>query len=243
MPLKNRKGLILAAGYGSRLDGHTSASSFKPLIPVLDKPLIIRTIDSLKKAGCDSIVIVLGYGHKEVEESILNTYEGEKDLEFVYNEDYHLSNGVSVLAAKDVLCDVFIMTMADHIIGDSLMDIAGNHIPEEGTAALLVDHKVNTIFDIEDATKVLAENDKVISIGKQLDEYNCIDTGVFVCTKGIIKAIERKYHENGDASISDGVQMLASEGNMHTIDIKDGFWQDVDTPEMLDHAEEVLTKM
>lgn len=237
-----RKGLILAAGYGSRLEGTSAIAGFKPLIPILGVPLIFQTIDSLSKAGCDEILIVLGYGHKEVKNAILESYEGKIPLKFMYNEKYDLGNGVSVLSAKDYVGEVFVMTMADHVLGDSLMQIACDFEPEEDSAALLVDYKIDTIFDMEDATKVLSKDGKIVSIGKQIEEFNCIDTGVFICTHGLIRSLEKYYARHGDASISNGVQYLADSGKMFTIDIGDGFWQDVDTPETLEYIEGTLAK-
>jgi choline kinase len=152
-----------------------------------------------------------------------------------------LSNGVSVLSASDHLGDLFIMTMADHVLGDKLMEIAKDYKPKEGAAALLVDYKIDSIFDMEDATKVLSENDKIISIGKEIENFNCIDTGVFVCTRGILDSLNRHFESNGDTSISEGVQYLAEEGNMYTVDVEEGFWQDVDTPEMLEYVEKILS--
>ena len=237
-----KKGLILAAGYGSRLQGDSAFTEFKPLTKVAGTPLIFRTIASLEKAGCAGIVIVLGHGHNEVKAAILDHYEGSLPLEFIYNEKYNLSNGVSVLSAKEVLGDIFIMTMADHILGDSLMEISGDYKPEPGAAALLVDYKIDNIFDIDDATKVYSENGLIQSIGKQIKHYNCIDTGVFVCTSGLLDSLERAYQQKGDTSISDGVQELASQNKMYTVDIGDGFWQDVDTPEMLEYVEGILSE-
>jgi|AntRauTorcE11897_2_1112592.scaffolds.fasta_scaffold00145_2 choline kinase len=244
MPSKDYdfKGLILAAGYGSRLAGVSPVTSFKPLTPVNGRPLIFRTIESLEKAGCKEIIIVLGFGHDEIKKAILDIYEGETPLTFVYNEEYKLSNGVSVLSASELLGQRFIMTMADHILGDSLMRIAKETELEEGTAALLVDYKLDEIFDMDDATKVLSKNDKIVSIGKQITDYNCVDTGLFVCSRGLLDQLEKHYQKFGDTSISDGVQDLARVGKMFTVDIGDGDWQDVDTPEMLEHAEKLLGK-
>ncbi len=236
----HRKGLILAAGYGSRLEGVSVVTDFKPLTPIAGKPLIFRTIESLEKAGCSGIVIVLGHGYKEIEEAILSDYKGDVPLEFVFNSQFELSNGVSVLAAEPLLTDTFIMTMADHVLGDSLMEIAGSYKPVEHGAALLVDYKIETIFDMDDATKVLSDDGRIVAIGKQITEYNCIDTGVFVCTKGLLESLTAHYKLHGDTSISDGVQELSSTGRMVTVDIGDGFWQDVDTPEMLEYVEKVL---
>ncbi len=242
MPKSNieYKGLILAAGYGSRLAGVSPITSFKPLTPVKGTPLIFRTIKSLEVAGCKEIVIVLGYGHEEIKKAILDIYKGATPLTFVFNKEYQLSNGVSVLAAAEHLGSRFIMTMADHILGDSLMKIASDLALEDGTAALLVDYKLDSIFDMDDATKVWSEEDKIISIGKQITKYNCVDTGLFVCSDGLIKKLKKHYANHGDTSISDGVQDLARVGKMYTVDIGEGYWQDVDTSEMLAEAEKRL---
>lgn len=238
--MADRIGLILAAGFGSRLQGVSAVTAFKPLTPVAGKPLLFRTIESLEKAGCSKIIIVLGHGYKEIKKAISDSYSGQTPLVFVYNEQFNLSNGVSVLSAKKHLGDIFVMTMADHILGDKLMEIAKNYVPEPNSAALLVDYKIETIFDMDDATKVLSKNGLIKSIGKQIEEYNCIDTGVFICTNGLLKSLENHYSKSGDTSISEGVQDLAREGKMYTVDIGDGFWQDVDTPEMLEFAEKIL---
>jgi len=242
MPKMNTKttGLILAAGYGSRLAGVSPVTSFKPLTPVNGKALIFRTIESLEFAGCTEIVIVLGHGYKEIKKAIQDNYNGDIPLLFVLNEKYELSNGVSILSAQDYLSDRFIMTMSDHILGKSLMKIARGVEVKEGEAALLVDYKVDSIFDLDDATKVMSKNGKVLSIGKQINEFNCVDTGLFVCTSGLLVALQKHYEEFGDTSISNGVQNLARNGKMSAIDIKDGIWQDVDTPEMLEQAEKLL---
>jgi 1L-myo-inositol 1-phosphate cytidylyltransferase len=236
----NTTGLILAAGYGSRLAGVSPVTSFKPLTPVNGKALILRTIENLELAGCTEIVIVLGHGYKKIKKAIQEKYKGQTPLLFVFNEKYDLSNGVSILSARDYLSSRFIMTMADHIFEDSLMKIAGDVEIEEGEAALLVDYKTDSIFDMDDATKVLSKDGKIESIGKQIKEFNCVDTGLFVCTSGLIDSLQKHYQEYGDTSISDGVQDLALSGKMFAVDIEDGIWQDVDTPEMLAQAEKIL---
>jgi choline kinase len=148
---------------------------------------------------------------------------------------------VSVLAARPHLDrSPFLLTMADHVLGDTLMEKARHHRPPEHGATLLVDYKLDAIFDMADATKVRVENGRPRAIGKTLDDYNCVDTGVFVATDGLMEALSAVYAAKGDAALSDGIQRLMGEGRMQTLDIGSGFWQDVDTPEMLTHAEEML---
>jgi len=237
-----RTGVILAAGFGSRLAGTHDATDLKPLTPVAGTPLLIRTLNSLETAGCTRSVIVVGYGMETVQEEIQDRYDGPLSLTFAVNEHYDLQNGVSVLAARPHLNgNPFLLTMADHVLGDTLMEKAREHQPLERGATLLVDHKLDAIFDMDDATKVHVEDGRPQAIGKQLDDYNCVDTGVFVATDGLMEALSAVYAAKGDAALSDGIQRLMGEGRMQTLDIGSGFWQDVDTPEMLAYAEEMLT--
>lgn len=233
-------GVILAAGFGSRLAGTDNRTDLKPLTNVNGTPLIYRTIRSLEVAGCTRVVIVLGFGFEEIKKDILDSYTGDIPVEFIQNEQFELSNGISVLAAEPLVDGNFILTMADHILSDEMMELAKEHIPVKEGATLLVDYKIDEIFDMDDATKVLSKDEKIISIGKNITEFNCIDTGVFVCTKGLMEEIKNVYEQKGDASLSDGIQALANKGKMHTLDIGDAYWQDVDTPEMLEHAEKML---
>ena len=238
---EQRTGVILAAGFGSRLKGVTDTTELKPLTPVAGRPLLVRTVASLEKAGCARGVIVVGYGATEVEAAFRGAYRGNAEVIFAVNERYDLANGISVLAARPHVAGDFILTMADHVFGDEVMMIAKAHTPPEGGATLLVDYKLGTIFDMDDATKVLASaQDTIDAIGKEIVDFNCVDTGLFICTPGLMDAIQETFDAQGDASLSQGVATLSSTGRMTVRGIADGFWQDVDTPEMLAYAEQVL---
>lgn len=239
-PSLPRTGVVLAAGYGSRLTGLARRTDPKPLTPVAGRPLLFRTLDNLQRAGCERVVIVLGYGAEAIQTALHERYEGSLRLRFAHNDRYDLSNGLSVLAARSHLDGPFVLTMADHVLGDTLMQTVRMHTPPPRGATLLVDRKVDTIFDMDDATKVQVANGRVQAIGKGLTTYNAIDTGVFMCTQHLMEALQHVATEKGDASLSDGIERLASNGRMHALDIGDGFWQDIDNAEMLAHAETFL---
>ncbi len=239
----DRVGVILAAGFGSRLAGVSDETRLKPLTTVAGRPLLLRTVGSLEVAGCARVVIVVGHGAEQIEAEFRAVYEGGVEVIFTINELYQLSNGLSVLAARPWVEGEFVLTMADHILGDELMLQARAHRPLPGGATLLVDYKLDTIFDMDDATRVLADDEgRITRIGKLIETYNCVDTGVFVCTPALMDAIDRVYRASGDASLSHGVQALTEAGTMRVLDVGDGFWQDIDTPEMLAHAESVLRR-
>lgn len=238
-----RVGLILAAGKGSRLVTATGESRLKPLLVVGGKALIQRVIEAMAAVGCQKVVIVTGFAGDELREGIEAFGIESTALVFVNNPNFERSNGLSVWAAREHLNESFILSMADHIVSPAIMQRAASHGPAVGGATLLVDYKIDTVFDMDDATKVLADGSRIVSIGKQIENYNCIDTGIFVGTAGLVKAIGEVAEKHGDASLSNGVQALSDAGLMSVLDVGKATWMDVDTPEMLADAEERLRAM
>ena len=86
-----RRGVVLAAGLGTRLARAGAPSSLKPLTEVGGLPLVLRTLHSLDVAGCASIVIVLGHRADELRGEILGGYRGKAQVTFVTNERYELA--------------------------------------------------------------------------------------------------------------------------------------------------------
>ena len=85
--------------------------------------------------------------------------------------------------------------------------------------------------------KVQTRDDNLIdAIGKKLENYNAIDTGIFLCPETVFDYLRRALN-GGDCSLADGVRLMAAEGKALAIDIGEAWWQDVDTPEMLAQAE------
>jgi CDP-L-myo-inositol myo-inositolphosphotransferase len=236
-----KQAVILAAGEGTRLAKYVRELP-KPLVKVAGVPLIKRTILSAQKGEIDEFVIVIGYKG----ESIKTQLESDKMLEgvkiaFVYNEDWEKSNGLSLLKARDFVAGNFLLLMADHIFEPSILRSLQCYDLKAKECALCVDKGTELIYDLDDATKVKLKGDKILDIGKKLKEYDAVDMGIFLCSPHIFEALEQSMH-NGDCSISDGVRILAEEGNMTAFDMSGAMWQDVDTPGALKEAEKRLLK-
>jgi choline kinase len=236
-----RAGVLLAAGLGSRLAGAPSAHRLKPLTRVGGVPLLERAVRSLEVAGCARTIVVVGHGADDVESEVARLARGH-DVVAVTNSRYELKNGVSALVGAEAAGGEIVLAMADHVVGDEVMRLCRDHTPPPGGATLLVDRRVAQVFDLDDATKVATEGDRIVRIGKELETFDAIDVGVFVCTQGLADALRAVLAAKGDASLSEGIQALAAKGAMAALDIGDGFWQDVDTPEMLAHAEAELAR-
>jgi 1L-myo-inositol 1-phosphate cytidylyltransferase / CDP-L-myo-inositol myo-inositolphosphotransferase len=233
------KALIIAAGQGQRLrtgDGDRP----KPLYKVAGVSLIERAILSSKRAGISEFVIVTGYRGEEIREHLSRRQRKlGVALSFVDNPDWEKPNGHSVLKAKALLQDDFILLMSDHIFDWRILTGLLEQKPSDGEIVLAVDDRVDEIFDIDDATKVQTVDSRIREIGKEISDYNAIDTGIFYCSPGIFTALEEVCLK-AKGSLSEAIGLLASEGKAKTHRIGRAFWQDVDTPTSLKQAEKVL---
>ena len=94
---------MLAAGMGKRLAKYTQNNT-KCMVPVAGKKLIDRAIESLKIAGINRFVIVIGYKGENLKKYILENHKGEMEFVFIENKDYATTNNIySFYLAKDEL--------------------------------------------------------------------------------------------------------------------------------------------
>jgi 1L-myo-inositol 1-phosphate cytidylyltransferase len=236
--------VILMAGEGSRLRG-SDKTVLKPFVPVLGRPLISYTLDALIGAGIKNINFVVGYESERIIAQLKQLFPSGLSAFFIENPDWQKQNGVSVLAAARRVRSPFLLTMSDHLFDAAIVDL----LIESSDPDLLnvaVDRKLHSIFDLRDAMKVQTRRNRVTDIGKHLREFDAIDTGLFVCSLEIFDYLERAKSSSPesfpDCSLADGVRMMAADDKVRAIDIGGAWWQDVDTPQMLQHAEKELAK-
>ena len=234
-----RTAIILAAGRGSRLDPGGTVSDFsKPLMVVAGESLLSRTVDACRQAGANRILIVTGFRAELVRREILRLDRG--DLREVYNPDWQRSNGLSLLACRPVVDEDFALMMSDHVFDTSILaDLMARPVPA-GSVVLAVDRQIDSVFDLADATKVVIRDERIVEISKQLDDYNAVDCGLFACSPAIFEALAAVRDERGDCSLSDGMRQIGEAGRFLAFDIGARWWQDVDTPDMLEQASRLL---
>ena len=233
------KCLIIAAGKGSRI---STKGDSKPLIPLLGLPLLERVILTAKKAGLDDFYVVTGYNGEKVREHLEYFSKNRNvNIKNIVNDEWEKGNGISVLKAKDMLKENFILLMSDHIFDESILMKLRNERIENDEIMLCVDYNVknNEFVDVGDATKVFVKANKILDIGKNIKKYNSYDTGIFLCSPAIFKAIEESLH-NHDDSLSDGIRVIANNGKAKTFDIKNNYWIDIDDEKAFKKTEKKL---
>ena len=240
------KCLIIAAGKGSRLQQRGDS---KPLVPILGIPLIERVIRSAMEAGADEFYVVIGYQGERVR-LFLERLADRLVIRItpLVNDDWDKENGVSILKAGDVMREPFLLLMADHLFDPNLVRPLTTMTLGDGEVVLVVDRNTrNPLVDMEDVTRVKVEDNgpmerkKIRDIGKGLADFNGFDTGIFLCSPAIFKALEQSKEKDGDATLSGAVRLLAAAGHAKAIPT-DGFWIDVDDPAAFQKAEQALLK-
>ena len=222
------KCLIIADGRGSRL---STKGDPKPLIPVLGLSLIERVILTAKNAGLTDFYVVTGYNGEKVRQ-YLNRFEQSRNINITHttNEEWEKGNGLSVLKAKELLKEHFILLMGDHIFEESILEKLKNEKIADDEVMLAVDYDTrnNELVDVNNVGKVVVEDSRILNIGKNIREHNAYDTGIFLCSPAIFSAIEESL-SNGNDSLSRIIGVMAEKEKVKAIDIKDAYWIHVNT--------------
>lgn len=229
--------VILIAGQGSRLRG-ADKNFLKPFVPVLGRPLLSYILEAVSCAGINTMHFVVGYESEQVIANAKQLIPPHINASFIVNRDWEKQNGISLLAAAGHVNAPFLLTMGDHVFDDTIIDCLLNNL-DPGLLNIAVDRKLDSIVDLDDAMKVQTRGNKVIGIGKNLQSYDAIDTGLFVCPLEIFAYLEQARSRNGgsDCSLANGVELMAVDDKVRGIDIGSAKWHDIDTPRVLEHAE------
>jgi choline kinase len=230
--------LILAAGNGSRIAAR-SGEGPKPLVILNGRPLLEHVMSNARQAGIDRFVIVVGYRGEAIKEWYENHPLAGVQVTWIENPHFRKDNGISVLCAKKVIHEKFLLLMADHIFeAETARSLLRQPLAKD-EVILGVDRNIGGVFDLDDATKVRLDEDRIVEIGKMLGTYNALDTGMFLCSPALFGWLEMAA-ANGNCSLSDGLRLMAAQGRFRGFDIGAAHWQDVDTPAALDYAQQVF---
>jgi glucose-1-phosphate thymidylyltransferase len=109
------KGLILSGGKGTRLRPFTFTSA-KQLIPVANKPVLIRVIEAIRDAGITEIGIVVGDTAAEIKEAVGRGGQWGVNVTYI-PQDAPRGLAHAVQISQDFLGDDrFVMFLGDNVI-------------------------------------------------------------------------------------------------------------------------------
>lgn len=157
------KGVILAAGIGSRLRPLTDDKP-KCLVKVAGKPMLEYQLDAYRMAGIQDVIIIVGYKGEQIEKYC--RYIDDLNITIINNEEYEDTNNMySLYLAKQYLDGQdFILNNADLVIEQ---DIVKNMI--ESCVPNLVAVDVG-LFNDESMKIICDEQGYIRDISKQITQ-------------------------------------------------------------------------
>jgi NDP-sugar pyrophosphorylase family protein len=126
------KAMILAAGVGSRLDPLTRNVP-KPLVPIINRPVIVHIIELLKKHNFTDIMVNLHYLGDEIQARLGTGKEFGVNLSYAH-EDVLWGDAGSVKRAEKFFTDT---------TGDPFLVVGGDDISDKNLTKLVKSHKDN----------------------------------------------------------------------------------------------------
>ena len=232
--------VVLAAGDGDRFRS-THAGSHKLLHAFRGRPLLLRTLEAARDAGIERVTMVIGYEADRLRAAVDEWAPAGLAISYVLNTDWHLENGVSVLAARERAGGQRIaLLMGDHVFDPDVLRKLRAVPLAAGESVLAVDSGPASEAVAAEATKVRLEGTRIVGIGKDLEDYNALDTGMFVCAPNLFDALDAA-RAAGDTTLSGGIRELAARGLMRAFDIGTAGWRDIDTAGDFEDAETALS--
>lgn len=209
--------MILAAGFGTRLLPHTKLRP-KPLFPLLNRPLLLLTIDHLKTLGFTRIVVNCHYLAEQIEQAVAGTGVILQKEESILGTGGGLRRAMQHFTREPVLVtngDIYhtidlLRLYQQHRQGRSRITLAMHHAP-----------RFNSVFCTDEQILGFAEK----------KEGSLAYTGVQVLDPEVLDGISPETYS---CIISQYRQLLRDGEYLRGVRVdrsQDFFWTDIGTPE------------
>lgn len=183
------KAVIMAGGSGTRLRPLTCVCP-KPMVPLLDKPVMEYSIEFLKHCGIDSIAVTTQYLPNVIKDYFRDGKAFNVNLNYFY-EDVPLGTAGSVKNAQDFLNETFIVISGDALINFDFKQAIQFHRDNHALVTIILNR---VQYPVEYGVVI---NDKNGKITRFLEKPNwqevfsdTVNTGVYIIEPEVLNRIE-----------------------------------------------------
>jgi glucose-1-phosphate thymidylyltransferase len=223
------KGLILSGGKGTRLYPLTFTSA-KQLIPVANKPVLFRVIESIRDAGITDIGIVVGDTAEEIQKAVGRGGRWDVDITYI-PQDAPLGLAHAVKISHDFLGDDrFVMFLGDNVIQGGISPLIAQFADSEWNSQIVltrVDHPEQYgVAELDQEGRIL----RLVEKPKE-PRSDLALVGIYMFDAHVFEAVDNITPSwRGELEITDAIQWLVEHEYRVYPYVHRGWWIDTGRP-------------
>ncbi len=225
------KGVVLAAGKGTRMLPLTERRP-KPLVPVVDRPMVEHIITGAHDAGVDEVALIIGHLGEQIIACLGDGSRLGMRIEYIWQGEPRGTGHAALLAEEFVAGERFFMSWGDIIVPPRNYAKVVAAADDAGTDAVL---SLNWVEDPCEGAAVYVADGFVERIeekpprGTATTHFN--NAGLFVYGADIFDRLRRiQPSSRGEIELPDAVQEMVREGRRIRGVELEGYWSDVARP-------------
>ncbi|ADG90837.1 glucose-1-phosphate thymidylyltransferase [Thermosphaera aggregans] len=223
------KGLVLAAGEGSRLRPFTFSRP-KHLIPLLGKPMIQYAIDDLVDSGVKDIGVVVGY-FKDLIKDALGEGSNNYRLSYIVQEKrLGIAHAIYLSIEEGFLDKPFIVYLGDNILSRGVRQNVRRFLEKDADVYILL----SKVKDPSRFGVAVLRDGRVVRLVEKPREFvsDLAVVGVYMFRDPdlVVKAFKTlKPSWRGEYEITELIQWFIDNNYQVEYDVITGWWKDVGT--------------
>ena len=237
------KGLILSGGKGTRLYPLTYTRA-KQLIPVANKPVLVRVIEAIREAGVREVGIVVGHTASEIKEALGDGAEWDVELSYILQDSPDgLAHAVQI--SRDFLGDdSFVMFLGDNVIEGGISSLIRDFADNQWNSQIVLKEVENPSAYGVAKMRPDGSIDQLVEKPK-IPPSNLALVGIYMFDHHIFEAVDAiQPSARGEYEITDAIQWLIDNGYTVFPHVHKGWWIDTGKPtDMLDANSYVLEEI
>lgn len=233
------KGLILSGGTGSRLYPLTFTNA-KQLIPVANKPILFRVIESIRDAGIEDIGIVVGNTADQIKDAVGRGGRWGVNITYIHQEKpLGLAHAVKV-SEPFLGDDRFVMFLGDNVIQGGISSLIREFSSSDWNSQIVltrIEHPEQYgVAELGEDGRIirLIEKPKNPPSDLALVGIYMFDSNIFQAVNGI------KPSWRGELEITDAIQWLVDKDYRVHPYVHHGWWIDTGRPGDLLEANDLV---
>jgi len=237
------KGLILSGGKGTRLYPLTYTRA-KQLIPVANKPVLVRVIEAIREAEVEEIGIVVGQTAAEIKEALGDGRKWGVELTYIPQDSPEgLAHAVR-LSQGFLQDDPFVMFLGDNVIEGGISALIADFAENDWNSQIVLKEVANP--SAYGVAKLRADGSIEKLVEKPKDPPSSLAlVGIYMFDHHIFEAVHAiQPSARGEYEITDAIQWLIDHNHTVYPHVHRGWWIDTGKPtDMLEANSHVLEEI